>query len=45
MTYHSAKGLEFDRVFIPYCRYDEDPEIHNCREAFFVAMTRAKETI
>lgn len=45
MTYHSAKGLEFDRVFIPFCRYDDNPTAYNYQEAFFVAITRAKETL
>ena len=45
MTFHSAKGLEFERVFIPRCSYNDNPEKYNYREALFVAITRAKETV
>lgn len=45
MTYHSSKGLEFERVFIPECSFNKKPEQYNYREALFVAITRAKETV
>lgn len=44
MTYHSAKGLDFDYVYIPYCNnylwisYDANKS----RTLFMVAMTRAR---
>lgn len=44
MTYHSAKGLDFDYVYIPYCNnrlwisYEESLS----KTLFMVAMTRAK---
>ncbi|MBE6049829.1 MAG: hypothetical protein E7214_03985 [Clostridium sp.] len=46
VTYHSSKGLEFDRVIIPQCDVDEDEKSElNYREAFYVACTRAKKTL
>lgn len=45
MTYHSSKGLEFNHVFIPQCGYHHNPTKYNYREALFVAMTRAKESL
>lgn len=47
MTYHSAKGLDFDNVFIPYARagmfisYNESI----ARTLFMVAMTRARKNL
>ena len=44
MTYHSAKGLDFENVFLPYLNEDldiyNDPDIE--RRLFFVAMTRSR---
>jgi superfamily I DNA and RNA helicase len=37
LTYHSAKGTEFDNVFIPFC--EESNNIN--RNAFYVALTRS----
>ena len=37
MTYHSAKGLQFETVFLPEM---EDPTDENWRKALYVAMTR-----
>ena len=48
MTYHSSKGLEFDRVFIPICNvYEKEDEKrkYNYREALYVGFTRAKITL
>lgn len=51
MTYHSSKGLEFERVFIPRCNVYEDKltnkngKWYNYREAFFVALTRSSQSL
>ncbi len=54
MTVHSAKGLEFDTVFIvgavdglfPHINnIDSDSKIEEERRLFYVAMTRAKEKL
>ena len=50
-TMHSAKGLEYDTVFIldvnegiiPYHKAILDSEIEEERRMFYVAMTRAKK--
>ncbi len=54
-TIHKSKGLEYDRVFIidmvknefPMVNYDENPDvaIEEERRVFYVAMTRAKESL
>lgn len=47
MTYHSAKGLDFDNVFIPnlnrslFISYDED----RSKTLFMVAMTRSRNNL
>ena len=47
MTYHSAKGLDFDNVFLPYLNrnlfitYDED----RSKTLFMVAMTRSRNNL
>lgn len=51
MTFHSAKGLEYDTVFIiganedvtPYKKAELQEEIEEERRMFYVAMTRAKK--
>lgn len=53
MTMHSAKGLEFDTVFIiganekitPYKKAETVDEIEEERRMFYVAMTRAKRKL
>lgn len=53
MTYHGAKGLEFDRVYLPDLCYGKVPhgrmlsaeELEEERRMFYVAMTRAKESL
>ena len=53
MTMHSAKGLEFDIVFvpdvnegmIPYRKSLEDGQIEEERRLMYVAMTRAREQL
>lgn len=52
-TLHSAKGLEFERVYIldvnegcmPYQKAVLDPEIEEERRMFYVGMTRAKKEL
>jgi hypothetical protein len=41
LTYHSAKGTEFDNVFIPFA--DDDNELS--RNPFYVAVTRASSRV
>lgn len=53
LTVHAAKGLEFDRVWIPDCNEKnfphgngQDPEhLEEERRIFYVAMTRAKKDL
>ncbi len=53
MTVHTAKGLEFDTVFIagmndglfPIVRSGEDVNIEEERRLFYVAMTRARKRL
>ena len=41
MTYHSAKGLQFDSVFLPALEdFEDDEDDHSHRKALYVAMTR-----
>ena len=50
MTYHSAKGLEFEAVFLPWLEEGEIPDwraakagaVHEERRLFYVGLTRAK---
>ena len=53
MTYHAAKGLEYDCVFlpdlcegiVPYRRAVFDDELQEERRMLYVALTRAKEKL
>lgn len=53
MTMHSAKGLEFDTVFLPginegmmpYRKMHTKEEVEEERRLFYVGMTRAKEEL
>jgi DNA helicase-2/ATP-dependent DNA helicase PcrA len=53
MTYHSAKGLEFEAVFlpqvdereIPYWRALEEDKVVEERRLFYVGLTRAKREL
>ena len=52
-TLHSAKGLEFERVYLidvnegmtPYKKAVLEPDIEEERRLFYVGMTRAKEKL
>jgi superfamily I DNA/RNA helicase len=41
LSYHSAKGTEFDNVFIPFANSDEGLE----RNSFYVAITRSNANL
>ena len=41
LTFHSAKGTEFDNVFIPFA--DDDNNLD--RNAFYVAVTRSSSRV
>lgn len=41
LTYHAAKGTEFDNVFVPFANEGELPD----RNAFYVACTRASHSL
>jgi len=53
MTYHGAKGLEFDHVFLPFLNEHSVPhrkaqsreEMEEERRMFYVAMTRTRESL
>ena len=53
MTVHAAKGLEFDRVYMPDCNENVFPHgqmpdqnaVEEERRIFYVAMTRAKKSL
>lgn len=44
MTYHSSKGLDFDKVFLPFCNHnDKDTKkVDNDKKVFLVGMTRSR---
>ena len=50
LTYHGAKGLEFEEVFLPDLNegkvpYSRTEDMEEERRAFYVAMTRAKKRL
>ena len=53
MTMHGAKGLEFDRVYLPFLTEEEIPgsrslgkeSIEEERRLLYVAMTRARQSL
>lgn len=53
LTVHGAKGLEFDRVWIPDCnekifphgRLQDEKQVEEERRILYVAMTRAKKSL
>ncbi len=42
-TYHSSKGLDFDKVFIPFC--NQSYEAENASRLFMVAMSRSRKDL
>jgi len=44
MTYHGSKGLDFDKVFLPFCNYidSETTQVDNDKKVFLVGMTRSR---
>lgn len=44
MTYHGSKGLDFDKVFLPFCNLvDNDTnQVDNDKRIFLVGMTRSR---
>lgn len=45
MTYHSAKGLDFDNVFLPYLNNSFYLHPSNASTLFMVAMTRSRKNL
>jgi superfamily I DNA/RNA helicase len=45
MTYHSAKGMDFDNVFLPFMSSDLYISPYEEETLFMVAMTRSKENL
>lgn len=41
LTYHAAKGTEFDNVFVPFANFGNLPD----RKAFYVACTRSSHNL
>lgn len=41
LTYHAAKGTEFDNVFVPFANFGNLPD----RKAFYVACTRSSHSL
>lgn len=44
MTYHGSKGLDFDKVFLPFCNHIERDtnQVDNDKKVFLVGMTRSR---
>ena len=44
MTYHGSKGLDFDKVFLPFCNHidSETTQVDNDKKVFLVGMTRSR---
>ncbi len=45
MTYHSAKGLQFETVFLPDCTIQNDDNGYSKQKSLYVAMTRTYKNI
>lgn len=45
-TYHSSKGLDFDKVFMPFCNQNwNSQDSENDPRLFMVAMTRSRDEL
>lgn len=44
MTYHGSKGLDFDKVFLPFCNHidNDTKQVDNDKKVFLVGMTRSR---
>lgn len=45
MTYHSAKGLQFETVFLPDCTIENDDDGYSKQKSLYVAMTRTYKNL
>lgn len=45
MTYHSAKGLQFETVFLPNCTIENDGNGYSKQKSLYVAMTRTYKNL
>jgi superfamily I DNA/RNA helicase len=45
MTYHSAKGLQFETVFLPDCTIENDGKGYSRQKSLYVAMTRTYKNL
>lgn len=45
LCYHSAKGVQFDYVFLPTCDIYDKEEVFNYKNALYVACSRAKKML
>lgn len=45
MTYHSAKGLQFETVFLPDCTIENDGKGFSKQKQLYVAMTRTYKNL
>lgn len=46
-TYHSSKGLDFDKVFMPFCNHTDEHSKYDeaSQRLFMVAMTRSRKDL
>lgn len=44
MTYHGSKGLDFDKVFLPFCNHidNDTKQVDNDKKVFLVGLTRSR---
>ena len=45
MTYHSSKGIDFDKVFLPFKNYSADSATMSEKTLLMVAMTRSRQDV
>lgn len=43
LSYHGSKGLDFERVYLPYCNYNELSNVN--KSLYMVAMTRSRDIL